>query len=154
MKLSLIAPFSCVDQSAVLWRSSLCDRLLGLRLVSGYRLFSAQTGSGRGTVPACNMVATRRGVRVLPPSKTTPEQPSDVQVRVKEDERFKPLTGAGSGKGLVRRESKHFTWLLGRRGRLLKLHVHAIALSVVCKLPGSVAFVYKTKKQTKKTHIE
>lgn len=30
---------------------------------------------------ACNMVVTRRGVRVLSPSKTTPDQPPDVQVR-------------------------------------------------------------------------
>lgn len=148
MKLLLIAPFSCVDQPAILWGSLLCDRLLGLRVVSAYRLFSAQTGSGRGTVPACNMVATRRGVRVLPPSKTSPEQPSDVQVRVKEHKRFKPLTGAGWGKGVIRRESKHFTWLLGRRGRLLKLHVHAIVLSIVCKRPGFVAHVYKTNKKT------
>lgn len=127
--------------------SLLCDRLLGLRVVSAYRLFSAQTGSSRGPVPACNMVATRRGVRVLPPSKTSPEQPSDVQVRVKGDQRFKPLAGVGPGKGVVRRESKHFTWLLGRRGRLLKLRVHAIALSVVCKRPGSVVHVYKTNKK-------
>lgn len=59
------------------------------------------------------MVATRRGVRVIPPSQTTSEQPSDVQVRVKKDERFKSLTGAGSGKGVVRRESKHFHVAVG-----------------------------------------
>lgn len=86
---------------------------------------------------------------MLPPSKTTSEQPSDVQVRVKEDKRVKPLTGAGSGKGVVRRESKHFTWLLGR---LLKLYVHAIAMSVVCKRPGSVAHVYKTNNKKKNTN--
>lgn len=33
---------------------------------------------------ACKMVATRRGVRVYSPTKTNPEQSSDVPVRMKE----------------------------------------------------------------------
>lgn len=38
------------------------------------------TNTGRERQSACKMVATRRGVRVYSPSKTNPDQSSEVQV--------------------------------------------------------------------------